>query len=59
MDYSNLTPEISALCRTAMQEEFPGYEFQAEENFGTVHELEKLEMEKDHLFQIARSLALV
>ena len=54
MNYSNLTPELSALCRAAMQEEDPTYTFQDPDHFGTLHETLKLEAEEEYQLMLAK-----
>ena len=53
MNYSNLTPELSALTRAAMQEEDPFYTFQDKDHFGTLHETLKLEAEEEYQLMLA------
>ena len=53
MNYDNLTPELSAMCRAALIEEDPFYIFQDPINFGTVHELEKIEAEQEYQMMLA------
>ena len=56
MNYSNLTPELSALCRAAMQEEDPSYTFQEKDHFGTLHETLKLEAEEEYQLMLAETV---
>ena len=56
MNYSNLTPELSALCRAAMQEEDPTYTFQDKDHFGTLHETLKLEAEEEYQLMLAETV---
>jgi len=56
MNYSTLTPELSAMCRAAMQEEDPTYTFQDKDHFGTLHETLKFEAEEEYALWIAQHL---
>ena len=53
MNYSTMTPEISALARNAMFEE--GIDV-PENVFGTLHEELKMEMLKDYAFELEQSI---
>ena len=56
MNYSTLTPELSALARAAMQEEDPFYTFQEKDHFGTLHETLKLEAEEEYQLMLAETV---
>ena len=59
MNYSTLTPEISAMCRDALMEEDPYYFIQDKENFGTVHEMEKIEAEQEFQYLLTKNIFAV
>lgn len=53
MNYSTLTPELSALCRSAMIEEEP-FELQEQPTFGTTFEEEKILAEEEYALMLAQ-----
>ena len=44
------------MCRSAMQEEDPFYGMQEMNNFGTAHEMEKLEAEQEYQYLLAKNI---